>query len=86
MSSGSTAYASFVRIHTEMGRPTPPHWCALSHVRRMAWEAAAQAVALSVLPNSLDPGRLETDDDDDNEDSEEDQEEVMTESESRIGF
>ena len=53
MSQGSTAYASYVRIHKELGRPTLPEWEALSHVRRLAWEAAAQAVALSVLPTSL---------------------------------
>jgi hypothetical protein len=52
MSQGSNAYASYVRIHEEMGRSTPPEWRSLSHVRRMAWEAAAQAVALSVLPAS----------------------------------
>ena len=60
MSQGSTAYASYVRIHQEMGRPSLPEWEALSHVRRMAWEAAAQAVALSVLPTSLTS--LENDD------------------------
>lgn len=53
MSVGSTAYASFVRIHVESGEPTFPSWEGLSHVGRMAWEAAAQAVALSVLPTCL---------------------------------
>lgn len=53
MSFGSMAYASFVRIHTESGEPTFPSWEGLSHVGRMAWEAAAQAVALAVPPTSL---------------------------------
>lgn len=55
MSQGSTAYASYVRIHEEMGRRPLPDWSSLSHVRRMAWEAAAQAVALAVLPRASDP-------------------------------
>ncbi len=55
MSYGSTAYASFVRIHLESGQPTHPAWTALPHLGRMAWEAAAQAVAQAVLPASLNP-------------------------------
>ena len=55
MSYGSTAYASFVRIHFESGEPTHPAWTGLPHVGRMAWEAAAQAVAQAVLPSSLNP-------------------------------
>ncbi len=73
MSQGFTAYASFVRIHAEMGRPIPPAWHALSHHRRMAWEAAAQAVALSVLPVWLDPPP----DEHDEADFEEDQAEIL---------
>lgn len=64
MSFGSTAYASFVRIHFESGEATFPSWEALSHVGRMAWEGAAQAVALSVLPKSFSSDPDETDDDD----------------------
>lgn len=59
MSQGSTAYASYVRIHEEMGRRKPRDWCELSHIRRMAWEAAAQAVALSVLPVPINVGNLQ---------------------------
>jgi len=55
MSFGSTAYASYVRIRSESGERTFPCWDDLSRVRRLAWEAAAQAVALAVLPQSLNP-------------------------------
>ena len=55
MSFGSTAYASYVRIRSESGERTFPGWEDLAHVRRLAWEAAAQAVALAVLPASLNP-------------------------------
>lgn len=61
MGQGSNAYASYLRIHEEMGRRPPPDWNELSHVRRMAWEAAAQAVALSVLSQSPSPIRLDDD-------------------------
>jgi|GEM_PF-4691521 len=53
MGQGATAYASYVRIHEEMGCLALPDWQALPHVGRMAWEAAAQAVARSILPTSL---------------------------------
>jgi hypothetical protein len=53
MGQGMNAYASYVRIHEELGRPALPSWRELSHVRRMAWEAAAQAVARSVLPSAF---------------------------------
>ena len=55
MGQGSTAYASYVRIHEEMGCPSLSDWRALSHVDRMAWEAAAQAVARSLLPSAFGP-------------------------------
>ena len=63
MSYGSTAYESYVRIHAELGGPSFPSWSALPHVGRMAWEAAAQAVALSVLPAYLNPDLLDDLDD-----------------------
>ena len=55
MSFGSTAYASFARISLEMNGKSLPNWDALSHVKRIGWEAAAQAVAMAVLPSSLNP-------------------------------
>ena len=59
MSYGFTAYESYVRIHAESGGPAFPGWTALPHVGRMAWEAAAQAVALAVLPAYLKPDPLD---------------------------
>ena len=59
MSYGFTAYESYVRIHVEMGQTAFPGWTALPHVGRMAWEAAAQAVALAVLPADLNPDPLD---------------------------
>ncbi len=59
MSYGFTAYESYVRIHAESGGPAFPGWSALPHVGRMAWEAAAQAVALAVLPAYLNPDPLD---------------------------
>ena len=59
MSYGFTAYESYVRIHAESGGPSFPGWTALPHVGRMAWEAAAQAVALAVLPADLNPDPLD---------------------------
>ena len=50
MSFGSIAYASYVRIRSESDHRTFPDWTDLSHQRRIAWEAAAQAVALSAIP------------------------------------
>lgn len=61
MSYGSTAYASYVRIQFEINGKTLPSWDALSHTRRIGWEAAAQAVAMAVLPSSLNPGFTEED-------------------------
>ena len=71
MGQGSTAYASYLRIHEEMGCPTLPDWQALPHVGRMAWEAAAQAVARSILPASLgsQPTRAEIYDDEGDDDN-----------------
>lgn len=63
MSYGFTAYQSYVRIHAESGGPAFPGWTALPHVGRMAWEAAAQAVALAVLPAYLNPDPLVDPDD-----------------------
>ncbi len=63
MSYGFTAYESYVRIHTESGGSAFPGWSALPHVGRMAWEAAAQAVALAVLPAYLNPDPLDDLDD-----------------------
>ena len=63
MSYGFTAYESYVRIHAESGGPAFPRWTALPHVGRMAWEAAAQAVALAVLPAYLNPDPLDDLDD-----------------------
>ncbi|WP_157606133.1 hypothetical protein [Schlesneria paludicola] len=37
-----------------MNGRTLPSWDALTHVKRIGWEAAAQAVAMAVLPSSLD--------------------------------
>jgi len=67
MSFGSTAYASYVRIHTESGNRRFPSWSGLPHEKRMAWEAAAQAVAMAVLPSwqYSDPLEDEEDGDDD---------------------
>ena len=53
MSFGSTAYASYVRIRSESDQRSFPDWTDLAHTRRLAWEAAAQAVAFAVLPSSL---------------------------------
>ena len=64
MSYGFTAYESYVRIHAESGGPSFPGWTDLPHVGRMAWEAAAQAVALAVLPAHLNPDPLDDPDDD----------------------
>lgn len=76
MGQGSIAYESYVRIHEEMGNPPLPTWQALSHVRRMAWEAAAQAVARAVLPTPLHLESFagEKYDDEDYDDNEYDQE------------
>lgn len=52
MSFGSTAYQSYVRIRAESGDHRLPAWSGLSHEKRLAWEAAAQAVAMAVLPAS----------------------------------
>ena len=62
MSFGSTAYESFVRILVESGKRPLPMWAALPHHRRLAWEAAAQAVAMVVLPESLNPDPLDEND------------------------
>ncbi|MEI8017343.1 MAG: hypothetical protein WCH39_04035 [Schlesneria sp.] len=59
MSYGFTAYESYVRIHAESGGPAFPGWTALPQLGRMAWEAAAQAVALAVLPTYLNPDPLD---------------------------
>ena len=50
MSFGSIAYASYVQIRTESDERTFPDWTELPHVRRLAWEAAAQAVAIAAFP------------------------------------
>jgi hypothetical protein len=63
MSYGFTAYESYVRIHAESGGTSFPGWAALPHIGRMAWEAAAQAVALAVLPAYLNPDQLDDMDD-----------------------
>jgi hypothetical protein len=72
MSQGSTAYASYVRIHEETGGPELPTWQMLSHVGRMAWEAAAQAVACSLIPTPFNSGSFEGDDVDDDDFDDED--------------
>ncbi len=54
MSYGSVAYQSYVRIRSESGDRSFPDWTELAHARRLAWEAAAQAVALAAFP-SLSP-------------------------------
>lgn len=64
MSYGSTAYESFVRIHLESGEPRQPTWNALPHLGRLAWEAAAQAVALAIMPELMNPDPSEIDEDD----------------------
>ena len=58
MSYGSAAYSAFVRIHRESGERSPKPWSDLPHVRRLAWEAAAQEVARAVIPESFhqEPG------------------------------
>ena len=63
MSYGFTAYESYVRSHAESGGPAFPRWTALPRVGRMAWEAAAQAVALAVLPAYLNPDPVDDLDD-----------------------
>jgi hypothetical protein len=64
MSYGSTAYESFVRIHLESGEPRQPTWNALPHLGRLAWEAAAQAVAMAIVPElmNLDPSEIDEQD------------------------
>jgi len=64
MSYGSTAYESFVRIHLESGEPRQPTWNALPHLGRLAWEAAAQAVAMAITPElmNLDPSEIDEQD------------------------
>lgn len=64
MSYGSTAYESFVRIHLESGEPRQPTWNALPHLGRLAWEAAAQAVAIAIMPELMNPDPSEIDEDD----------------------
>ena len=58
MSSGSIAYEAFARIHRESGERPPKPWTELPHVRRLAWEAAAQEVARTIIPEAFnqDPG------------------------------
>jgi hypothetical protein len=51
MSYGSVAYQSYARIRSESGDRSFPDWTELSHTRRLAWEAAAQAVALAAFPS-----------------------------------
>ena len=65
MSFGSTAYASYVRIQTESGNRRFPSWSGLPHEKRLAWEAAAQAVARAVLPSSQYSDPLDDDEDGD---------------------
>ena len=76
MSQGLLAYESFVRIHDEMGHKSPPAWDALSRLKRIAWEAAAQAVALAVLPLSIDPFQIEDEDEDEDDEGEDEVDEV----------
>lgn len=63
MSFGSTAYETFVRIHVESGRTRLPPWNHLTHLRRLAWEAAAQAVAMAILPEFSRDDEEEVDED-----------------------
>lgn len=51
MSFGSIAYASYVEIRSESEQRRFPDWSELPHLRRLAWEAAAQAVALAAFPS-----------------------------------
>jgi hypothetical protein len=51
MSFGSIAYESYVRIRSESDERTFPDWTEIPHLRRLAWEAAAQAVAIAALPS-----------------------------------
>lgn len=62
MSFGSTAYESYLRVHAEMGKSNIPSWEEIPHLRRVAWEAAAQAVAREVLASTQIPDLLERDD------------------------
>jgi|GEM_PF-4274365 len=64
MSFGSTAYESYLRIHAEMGKSNIPNWEDIPHIRRVAWEAAAQAVAKAVLESTQIPDLFEHDDED----------------------
>ena len=66
MSYGSAAYATYVRIHHESGERTPKPWTALSHVRRLAWEAAAQEVARAIIPEKFNQDPSDELDDDHN--------------------
>ena len=59
MGLGAKAYQTYSRIHREMGRNPPPDWESISHIRRLAWEAAAQEVAMTVLPQEFDPNEFE---------------------------
>ena len=79
MSFGSTAYQSYVRIHVESGNTRHQPWESLTHLRRMAWEAAAQAVALAVLPRSMKRDSDEDLEDDDSSISNRDTDESLTE-------
>ena len=63
MSFGSTAYESYLRIHAEMGKSNIPSWEEIPHLRRVAWEAAAQAVAKAVLESTQFPDLLDLDED-----------------------
>jgi hypothetical protein len=78
MSFGSTAYENYVRIHIESGEPRQPSWSGLSHLKRLAWEAAAQAVAMAVLPASLNPGWIEDLNEDDIDEFQETEKEMNT--------
>jgi hypothetical protein len=77
MGQGHTAYESFVRIHEEMGSSAPPDWDSLSHVGRMAWEAAAQAVASEFLPGLIESDLCDEDLDDDVDDENLTEDEVL---------
>jgi hypothetical protein len=43
------AYEEYIRVNNESGRHAS-NWEDLSHIQRMGWEAAANAVAATVMP------------------------------------
>ena len=85
MGQGRTAYASFMRIHEEMDSSVLPDWESLSHVGRLAWEAAAQAVALQIVPDIVGSDYFDEDLEDESEDLELIERDLRIESDDDLG-